>query len=159
MSRMSDVDKVMGSSTGKKRRRSSEEKTIEKDVDDREEEKNQSIEEVARRQKIRASSHNDEDDEYEEALVYLDLPELVGKQYLHNAKSITLENFSSKRSPVLKVDGIEFVGQHCINIGSNHFFCASMESKDELPEYKGHSIKTAIFAVSKINDPHCDGEE
>ena len=100
---------------------------------------------------------DDDDDEYEEALVYVELPAFANQHYLSQAKRrIVIQGLCGGGVPSLLVDGsAEFKGEHTINLGSNHFFeCSSSSNSSSAGsstlEYKGHSIKTTEFTLSKI---------
>ncbi len=82
--------------------------------------------------------------------MYLELPEIVGQPYLLNSKRIIISELES-RSPTMIVDGVEFKGNHSINIGSNHFFSFSDVSKNDLT-YEGTTIKITEFRLSHIPD-------
>lgn len=115
-------------------------------------------------------------EEYEEALVYVELPDFTGQSYLNQAKRVVLRGLGGAGAPVMEVDGSEFLGEHMVNLGSNHFFsCTSSDSASSSSAatgegdgdgdgegeeggsrpvvYKGHSIKTTEFTLSRIHIP------
>lgn len=103
-------------------------------------------------QESRGDSGNS-DDEYEEAIVYVNLPSFMGYDYLEHAKKVVLKNITGvgDTGPRMVVDGTEFKGAHTVNLGSNHFFAHSALSSSEPPDYIGHSLKTTEFTLSRIH--------
>lgn len=105
-----------------------------------------------------SSDHNDEDSEYEETLVYVEIPEFTGQQYFSNSKKrIRLQGLceteDNSKPQLIVDDSAEFTGVHTINLGSNHFFECSSGSSATLSDplvYKGHSINTTEFSLKKI---------
>ena len=113
------------------------------------------IETDSKAEEVEEEDNEVEDEEdYEEALIYVELPDITGKAYLNNAKKIVIKDLvGGDTGPTLEVDGTEFIGTHKINLGSNHFFSCGSNTASVSPEYVGHSIKTTDFHLSRINIP------
>lgn len=127
---------------------------------------------------ITHADEDDDDDDYEEALVYIELPDFQGQSYLNQAKKIVLQGLGETKfnsSPTMVVDGTEFKGTHMVNLGSNHFFACTSSSTSSSSSsttttdsatdssadisssvagaYRGHSIKTTEFTLSRVHIP------